>query len=149
MRLDRSRSRSGLTAVAVLVCLVVITMLSVALLKVGLAHRDGERAAERKLQAQWLAQAGLDRALFRLAESAGYSGEIWEIKDEALAWGHATPVAGAPAAVVRIKVGSSPDAPQSRLIKIQADYPPDPPQRARHSLQVQVELDLLNTGVAR
>jgi type II secretory pathway component PulK len=132
-----------------LICLVVVTMLSGALLKVGLAHRDAERAHERRLQAQWLAQAGVDRALFRLAESAGYVGETWQLKDENLAQCRAAAAAGAPSALVRIKVKSSPRGPQARLIKIQADYPPDPPLRARHSLELEVELGLLKRGVAR
>ena len=49
------------------------------LFKVGVAHRDQVRAQERRIQAEWLAQAGLDRALFRLAASAGYTGETWQI----------------------------------------------------------------------
>jgi len=71
MNVQRFRSpRRGITAVAVLVCLVVVTLISGALLKVGLAHRAAVRAQERRIQAEWLAQAGLDRALFRLAASA-------------------------------------------------------------------------------
>ena len=56
---------------AVLVCLVIVTLISGALLKVGLAHRDWVRGQERQLQAEWLAQAGLDRALARLAAERG------------------------------------------------------------------------------
>ncbi len=57
-----SRTRRGLTVVAVIVCLIVITITSGAILKVGLAHRDFARSRERRLQAEWLLESGLERA---------------------------------------------------------------------------------------
>ena len=59
-----SKSRRGMTTIAV-VCLL-ITLISGALLKVGLAQRDANRERERRLQAEWLAESGVDRALARL-----------------------------------------------------------------------------------
>ena len=53
----RQRPR-GLTAVAVLVCLIIVTMVAGSVLKVALAQRDQTRAQERRLQAEWLAEAG-------------------------------------------------------------------------------------------
>jgi hypothetical protein len=58
---------------------------------------------------------------------------------------------GGPAALVHIAVErreGAGTAPQ-RLIKVQADYPPDASHRARHSMQILVELNSLNRGVAR
>jgi len=150
MNVNRSAfPRRGLTAVAVLVCLVVVTLISGVILKVGLAHRNQVRAQERQIQAEWLAQAGLDRALFRLAESAGYTGESWLIAGTDL--GLAGPVGpgSGPAARVQIAIEKASDSPRRRLIKVQADFPPDSPHRVRHSLQLQVELDSLKTGASR
>ena len=63
MKVQSGRApRRGLTTVAVLICLVVILLISGVLLKIGVAHRDRVRAQERSLQAEWLAQAGLERA---------------------------------------------------------------------------------------
>ena len=45
---DTRSNRRGLTAVAVLVCLVVVTLVSGVLLKVGLAHRDQVRSQEHR-----------------------------------------------------------------------------------------------------
>lgn len=62
LRAMRPRRR-GLTAVAVMVCLIVITMISGAALKVGLARRQELRTEEHQLQAEWLAEAGIQRGL--------------------------------------------------------------------------------------
>ncbi len=68
-----------MTAVAVLVCLIIITMLAGAALKVGLARRQELRSEERQLQAEWLAEAGIQRGLARLAADPAYTGESWDI----------------------------------------------------------------------
>ncbi len=150
MRADRARQRPrGITAVAVLVCLIIVTLVSGALLKLGLAHRDQVRAQERKLQVEWLAQSGIDRGLARLAAKADYSGETWVISPRDLDLPAGPGSSKAPAAVVVIKVERSGKAPGQRLIKVQADYPPDAPRRARHSNQILVELSSKKTGVAR
>ncbi len=141
--------RHGLATVVVLICLVVIMLISGVLLKIGVAHRDRVRAQEQSLQAEWLAQAGLDRALARLASSAGYAGETWVFAPRDLGLAEAPGGASAKAALVLIKIEKPPGAPELRLIKVQADFPPDPPHRARHSAQMLVELGSLKTGGSR
>ncbi len=141
--------RRGLTTVAVLICLVVIMLISGVLLKIGVAQRDRVRAMERSLQAEWLAQAGLDRAAARLASSAGYAGETWALARRDLGLTEATGGEPGRAALVLIKIEKPPGAPGRRLIKVQADFPPDPPHRARHSAQMLVELGSLKTGGSR
>jgi hypothetical protein len=143
------RSRRGLTTVAVLVCLVIILLISGVLLKIGVAHRDRVRAIERSLQAEWLAQAGLDRAVARLASSAGYAGETWALAPRDLGLTQAEGGEPARAALVLIKIEKPPGAPDQRLIKVQADFPPDSPHRARHSTQMLVTLGALKTGGSR
>ena len=83
-RESQKRSRRALTTVAVLVCLIVITLIGAALLKVGLAQRNQVRSQEHRLQAEWLAESGLDRALGRLAADRNYRGEEWPIRAEDL-----------------------------------------------------------------
>jgi hypothetical protein len=136
--------------VAVLICLLVITLVSGALLKLGLAYRGEVRDQERRIQAEWLAQAGLDRALHRLAASASYSGEDWKLSAADLGMAGARPGAG-PAARVAIAVERPAGAPSPdrRQIHVQADFPPDPPRRARHSLRMLVDLGSLKTGASR
>jgi type II secretory pathway pseudopilin PulG len=121
-RSDPSRRR-GLTAVAVLVCLIIITMISGAVLRVALARRDEARAQERSLQAEWLAEAGIQRALAHLDADPAYKGETWPIA--------ARELDSADGALVTIAVGPAPGDPNRKVVRVQADYPRDPPRRAR------------------
>jgi hypothetical protein len=135
--------------VAVLVCLVVIMLISGVLLKIGVAHRDRLRRAERSLQAQWLAQSGLDRALARLAASSGYAGETWLLTPSDLGLPQTSGGEPAKAAIVRITVETPAGSLERRLINVQADFPPDLPYRARRSSQMLVELGSLQRGASQ
>src|SRR4051812_24270557 len=78
----RSRviARRGAVTVFVLICLIVITIISGVLLRIGLFERRRIRAEERRLQAEWLVESGLERGARRLAGSRGeYRGETWDI----------------------------------------------------------------------
>lgn len=150
MRVPSTRSRRrGLTAVAVLICLLIITMIGAALLRLGVARRDEGRAQERRVQAEWLAQAGLGRALHRLAEGPDYAGESWKLSAADLGLAASGSPGRDPAAVVAIAIERPAGAAGRRLIKVQADFPPDPPRRARHSLQMLVDLGSPKTGASR
>jgi hypothetical protein len=137
--------------VAVLVCLIVITLISGALLKVGIAHRDQVRGQVGRLQAEWLAQSGIDRALARLSADPDYRGETWKLAPRDLDVSETPATDRGPAAIVLIKVEkpTSTSGGARRLIKVQADFPPDLPRRARHSTQILVEPSSLKTGVSR
>jgi len=150
----QKRHRRALTTVAVLVCLVVITLIVAALLKVGLAQRNQIRSSERKLQAEWLAESGLDRALARLAADGDYSGEEWPILAQDLSLGE-IPTTGEPArasarpaAMIRISVEHVAQQANRRRIRVQADYGLDPPNRSRHTKQVLIDLEPDKAGVA-
>ena len=77
--LGNHKPSRGITVVAVLVCLIIITMVGLAMLKLGRAQHDQVRTFERRLQAEWLAESGMERALARLASDGSYRGEIWSI----------------------------------------------------------------------
>ncbi len=87
--------------------------------------------------------------LARLASSAGYAGETWVLAPRDLGQPEAAGGETGKAALVLIKIEKPPGSPEQRLIKVQADYPPDPPHRARHSAQMLVELGSLKTGGSR
>ena len=142
-----SKSRRGMTTVAVLVCLLIITLISGAVLKVGLAQRDMNRERERRLQAEWLAESGVDRALARLTFDHSYTGETWPITAGELGLPERPATAESPgqadrsAAIVTIAVESIAGEANRRRIRVQADYPPDPPRRSRHSKQLLIDLE--------
>jgi hypothetical protein len=113
-----------------MICLLVLMIIAGAILRIGAAQRDEMRAQERRLQAEWLAEAGLRRALARLDVAPAYSGETWDIP--------ARELGSADAATVAIAVERPSGDPNSRTIRVRADFPPDPPRRARCSRQVTI-----------
>jgi hypothetical protein len=122
------RPRRGLLAVAVLVCLLVLAIIAGVLVRSGVAQRNEVRALERRLQAEWLAEAGLRRALARLDVDPGYPGETWEID--------ARELGAADGATVAIAVERPAGDGAARAIRVRADFPRDPPRRARCSRQI-------------
>ena len=108
-----ARSRRGLVSVAMLIGLIILAMVAASLLKVGLARRTRATIEERQLQADALADSGLDRALARLATAPAYEGEVWEIPTEELG--------GRGTAKVTIKAPRSPDD-SPRSVQVVADY---------------------------
>ncbi len=109
------RRRRGSIAIAVMVCLVVIILITGVLLRAGRAGREVIRGEERRLQAEWLAESGLSRASARLAEARDYTGETWEVPAEA--------IGGAEPAVVTIAVETPDGQPGRRRVRVRADYP--------------------------
>jgi Tfp pilus assembly protein PilX len=148
------RSRRALTTVAVLVCLIVITLCTAALVKTGLTQRTQVRSQEHRLQAEWLAESGLDRALARLAADGNYSGENWSIGAQDLSLpkspstGQRSGAAAEPAATIVIAVDRVAQQANRRRIRVQADYGLDPPARFRHTKQVLINLAPKEAGVA-
>jgi len=144
----------GLTVVAVLVCLIIVTLVTSAVLKVGLAQRELARVQERRLQAEWLAQSGIERALARLDGDRNYAGETWPIAASELGLNERAPASargdreGSAAAVVLIAVERVPGDLSRRRVRAQADYPRDPPRRSRHTTEIMIELELSQRGAA-
>jgi len=133
---SRNVRRRGLTAAAVLVCLLVVTIVSGVLVRLGVAYRDRVRDQERRLQAELLADSGVDRAFARLASKPDYAGETWEIGAESLGRSPAPDSDKNPAAVVTIRIERPSAQGEGRVVHVQADYPPDASRRIRCSREV-------------
>lgn len=137
--LSRMRnSRRGMIAVAVLVCLMVATMIGAGLLKLVRTQQATIRGEERRLQADWLAESGLERAGARLAADPDYRGETWDLR--------AVDLGGDDPGRVTIAVAPQPDDPRRRLVTVQADYPTDPGRRARSQKQLVMEIEPAGPG---
>ena len=126
------RSRRGAVVVVMLVALVLIALIGGTLLRTGLARRRELRMEERALQARWLAESGLERAVARLAESPDYRGETWTIP--------AAELGGSGSGTVAIAVEPDARRPGRRLVRVLADYPDGAEPRARRRAQATVEL---------
>jgi Tfp pilus assembly protein PilX len=132
-----ARSSRGLTVVAVLVCLIIITLVSGSVLKIGLAQRELARAQERRLQAEWLAESGAQRALARFAADSTYTGETWSVSADDLGQSDKASESAATVAIAIERVAADSDR---RRVKVTADYPRDPPKRARHTREFMIDL---------
>ena len=124
----RGPRRRGLVSVAVLVALFVIGLICAGLVKVALARRAEVALEERRIQAGWLAESGVDRAVARLGSPGDYAGETWEVAAEELG--------GRGAATVAIRVEKLPDRPDRRRVHVQADYPIGSNLRSRQSREI-------------
>ena len=117
--------RRGVLSALLLVCLLIVAIIGGALLRIGQAERQRMAGEERRLQAEWLVESGLERAAARLAAGEDYSGETWDLA--------AADLGGPHPARVTIRVEPQANDPKQRRVRVQADYPRDATLRARVS----------------
>lgn len=127
-------SRRGTAIVMAIVCLSVVALLSVGLLKLAVESRQLQAASATRLQADWLAESALDRALARLARDANYAGESWKLSAVELALTGRSPDQAM--AVVEIVVEPVAGQPEHRRVRTQVTYPLGDPQAVQSSRQI-------------
>jgi hypothetical protein len=135
-----SAPRRGVIMMIVIVCVVVATAICGLLVRMAVLGRSATEAQHRRLQAQWLAEAGIERAVARLAQDPRYSGETWTLPPE----DHAAPGAAADGGVVRIVIAPAADQaaaapPGRRLVRVEARYPNDPIHGCLYKKEIVVE----------
>lgn len=96
----RKRSR-GVAMIAVLAMMMIVGGFSLTIVRSLAARRQMLRGEEQRIQAEWLAEAGLERAAAKLRATGGAVPETWDIPDEELGdrgagrvtirWDEATP----------------------------------------------------------
>jgi Tfp pilus assembly protein PilX len=118
----RRRSRGGFAMPFALACLVVAALITGTVYQSINLQRQAQRAGERAVQAEWLAESGLERAAARLRASPEYAGETWRIAEDE--------ETGFLGGVVVITVAPSGSA-EARQVAVEARYPDDPLQSAR------------------
>lgn len=85
IRLTRNRSttkssrRAGAVLIVAIVSLIVTSLILASLVQLAAICHQQERAEQIRLQAQWLAESGIERAADRLAADPKYAGESWQI----------------------------------------------------------------------
>lgn len=126
------RAAKGFGLALGVVCVSILVIVGGAL--IAIVAREArfldDDAARR--QADWLAEAGIERAVAQLAEKADYPGESWLIPSEELG--------GIDAARVEIVMESEAKNPARRLVKVSATYPI---QSAKpHQAHRQINIDL-------
>lgn len=119
--------RRGVLLVIALICLLIVSMIGMTVLRTAATQRRQTLREQLRIQADWLAEAGLERAAARWAADADYDGETWQIP--------ASELDGRHAAVVRITLRPMKADPERRMVSITAEFPKDDVQRARSSKQ--------------
>lgn len=80
----RITSRRGAVMVLVMVCLLGVSMLAATLLRLAVAQQRQLRMEGRRLQAEWLAEAALERAAAMLRRDPAWSGDEWTLSADVL-----------------------------------------------------------------
>ena len=128
----RIGSRWGGVLIAVLVCLLVVSMISAAMVRSMIQSHRQMRVHQQRAQAFWLAESAAGLARARLGSNPDYPGETWSVPADQLG----TSAAGA----VTIRVEAIGDQPSMRRIVIDATYPIDPLRRTRYQKQLVMKL---------
>ncbi|HQU46181.1 MAG: hypothetical protein B7Z73_17850 [Planctomycetia bacterium 21-64-5] len=113
--------RRGVVVMMALVCLVLATAMGGTLLRWAAMEHKLLRSRERESQAHWLAEAGIGRAVARLAEERDYRGETWEIAAADLSAGEA--------AKVSLRVAAIDEG--RRSIEVDVEYPSESVEAVR------------------
>jgi uncharacterized membrane protein len=125
--------RRGAMMIAVLVCITIASMLSLTLVKQLLSRQALLEMTENQVQADWLVEAGIERAVAKLKGEPGYSGETWNITD-ALDDGRA--------GRVKIVVRSDPDHSESRTAEVTAEFPADAQRGFQSTKTITIDLPI-------
>jgi Tfp pilus assembly protein PilX len=124
--------RRGAVILVVMIALMIITTIGATLLKMAVAESRLALREQWRLQADWLAEAGLERAAANLATNGDYTGESWKIAADDLD--------GTRAGVVLIEVAAAEGEPNRRAVTVRADYPSGTDQRARVTKRVAMRI---------
>jgi len=128
----KARLRGGAALPLVLAALLVASLLGLALIETVLVSHRQMQVLARQQQTFWLAEAGVQRALARLADSADYAGEKWEVPADALG--------GSRPAVVTIAVAGEEGSPQARKIRVEAVLSDDATRRGGSCRELRIAL---------
>jgi Tfp pilus assembly protein PilV len=123
------RRRSGMAVLIVLVILLVFGVAMSLAMQTNLAARAEARRAAARLQAEYLATAGLELAQSRLNGDADYAGETWQVPAEE--------IGGSDRAEVRIEIASVAEQPEQRRVTVLAVYPLDDDVARRHQYRLE------------
>jgi len=126
--------RRGAMALLAMICLLFVSLIGASLLRTALTERQQTRRAQWQLQAEWLAESGLERSAAMLSLDSAYAGETWIVSPAELN--------GPQGGLVIIEIRRVNERPNSRLVSIIADYAAGSPQQIRASKTALIDIDL-------
>lgn len=113
--------RRGAVLFAVLVCLLVVSGLTIQLARAALMHQRQLRVQQYATQSYWLAHSACRRAIARLQTDPQYTGETWKIDAGELSGHDASVVIWVRQVEVQL---------DKRRVTVEATYPSDNVHRA-------------------
>jgi type II secretory pathway component PulK len=122
----------GAALVTLLIGMAVATAVFLSVLKLIAVQQQSIELQTRQIQAAWLAESAVERAVAQLSTAGNYRGETWNIS--------ARELGGRDAATIAIRVDDIAGKPDRRTVHVEADYPDAPYQRARQDREVIVPL---------
>jgi hypothetical protein len=124
--------------IAVFVLLMILGGYSLTLVRSLSANRRMLQTEEQRLQAEWLAEAGLERAAAKLRATGETAPETWNIAGDELGGRGAG----------RVEIAWDPPLPESkrRHVRIEAEYPVDDLSQALVHREFDLNLDGTNPG---
>lgn len=124
--------RRGAVLVALLICLLIVLMISAATVRVLVMQSRVAHDEAGHVQAAWLAESALDRAIVRLAKDANYDGETWEVAvDDG---------ADSRRGVAVISIKAVEEQPNQKTISVEARWPDDPIYRMMEQRELIINL---------
>ena len=86
-------SRRGTIVIIAMIALLLASAMGLALIKTSLAERKLVLQSQHRLQAQWLTEAGIERAVVQYRLNPNYDKETWIVPDSLLDEGEACTIA--------------------------------------------------------
>lgn len=116
-RCPRRQRRTGAILAVAIVCIAIALMLATALSRAAVVqHRQSQQGIHQQ-QTLWLAESGLQRAIFQLRKSPDYAGETWEVPANELDSTHT--------GLVTIRVQPSGSGDGKADLQVTAQFPAD------------------------
>lgn len=123
-------SRRGAIIVIAMISLLLVSAIAVSLVRLALTQQRQVRREQIRLQAEWLAESGLERGAAKLRRDRDYQGEQWQIPAEHLDGRHA--------ALVQIAVQPDEQTGGTTTLNVVATYPEETEHRAQVTRQISV-----------
>ncbi len=135
IRIDRETipsgwRRTGAALPLVLICMVLAMGMGAAMIRSVLIQHRRTQLAGQQTQSMWLAESGVQRAMFQLQRSPKYRGEVWEIS--------AATLGGTDSGRVTIEIESRDGDTRDWAIHVEAIYPDHPRHRVVQHREVVV-----------
>ncbi len=126
-------ARRGAILLIAMVCVLVVSLIGTTLLQMALTERRQLQKEQARLQAGWLLESALERAVVQLRRNSEYRGEVWQVT--------LNPSGRSQIATMNIEVEPVPDLPNRRELHLVAECPQGSEQRARSSRRTVIDID--------